>query len=91
MANRKPPAAGKGRKKGSLNKNTRLIKDAILLGAKAVGEDGKGKGELVGYCTMLARKEPKAFAQLMGKVLPIQLAGNLEGVTININGKASKL
>lgn len=64
-----------GRAKGTPNKTTKLLKDAILRAAEIAGEDGKGKGKLVGYCTFLARKEPKAFAQLLGKVLPTQLTG----------------
>lgn len=67
--------AGKGRAKGVPNKTTALLKDAIIQAAVAVGEDGKGKGELVGYCKFLAANEPKAFASLMGRVLPMQITG----------------
>lgn len=73
----KPPAAGKGRVKGTPNKTTALLKDAIIRAAEAAGEDKQGKGGLVGYCTYLATEEPKAFAQLLGKVLPMQIAGDL--------------
>lgn len=72
----KPPAAGKGRKKGTPNKATKALKDAILLAAETVGQDGKGKDGLVGYCKRLAFDEPKAFSTLLGKVLPIQIAGD---------------
>ena len=78
MEKRTPPAAGKGRPKGSRNKTTKLLKDAILKAADDVGEDTSGKDGLVGYCRFLAKAEPKAFATLMGKVLPTQLTG--EGV-----------
>mgnify|MGYP001140226800 CR=1 FL=1 len=64
-----------GRKKGTPNKTTALLKDAILLAAEKTGQDGKGKGGLIGYCRFLAANEPKAFAQLMGKVLPTQIEG----------------
>ena len=67
---------GKGRKKGVPNKTTALLKDAILKAAEATGEDQEGKAGLVGYCTFLAKDEPKAFAQLLGKVLPIQVHGD---------------
>ena len=30
---------------------------------------------MTGYCTFLAKEEPKAFAQLLGKVLPMQVTG----------------
>src|SRR5438552_1550392 len=32
-----------GRRKGALNKTTRILKEAILLAAEAVGQDGRGK------------------------------------------------
>ena len=67
---------GKGRKKGVPNKTTALLKDAILKAAEATGEDQAGKAGLTGYCTYLAKDEPKAFAQLLGKVLPIQVHGD---------------
>ncbi len=72
----KPPAAGKGRVKGTPNKTTALLKDAIIKAAEAAGADKAGKDGLVGYCTFLATEEPKAFAQLLGKVLPLQIAGD---------------
>lgn len=71
----KPPAAGKGRPKGTPNKTTQALKDAILLAGNEVGEDGEGKGGLTGYLRTLARSEPKSFATLLGKVLPMQVTG----------------
>lgn len=76
MEKRKPPAAGMGRKKGSVNKTTALLKEAILGAATEVGEDGTGKDGLMGYCAFLARSEPKAFSTLLGRVLPMQIAGD---------------
>lgn len=71
----KPPNAGKGRVKGVPNKTTALLKEAIIKAAEATGSDGKGEGGLTGYCSFLAKDEPKAFAQLLGKVLPMQVTG----------------
>lgn len=51
------------------------LKDAVITAAEIVGEDGKGRGALVGYVTMLARNEPKTFAQLLIKLMPTQLSG----------------
>lgn len=76
VKNAAPPNAGKGRVKGTPNKTTALLKEAIIKAAEAVGEDGNGKGALTGYCTFLAKAEPKAFAGLLGKVLPMQIAGD---------------
>lgn len=64
-----------GRKKGVPNKTTALLKDAIIRAAEAVGEDMQGKGKLTGYCKFLAKNEPKAFAGLLGRVLPMQVTG----------------
>lgn len=64
-----------GRAKGTPNKSTALLKEAILKAAEAVGEDMEGKGKLIGYCKFLAKSEPKAFAGLLGKVLPMQVTG----------------
>ncbi len=66
---------GPGRAKGIPNKTTTLLKEAIIKAAETSGEDKSGKGGLIGYCTFLAKEEPKAFAQLLGKVLPMQIAG----------------
>ena len=64
-----------GRVKGTPNKTTALLKEAILGAATATGSDGNGTDGLLGYCTFLARQEPKAFTQLLGKVLPMQVTG----------------
>jgi len=64
-----------GRTKGTPNKTTALLKEAILGAATEVGSDGNGKDGLMGYCGFLARSEPKAFAALLGKVLPMQVTG----------------
>jgi hypothetical protein len=64
--------AGKGRPKGSANKTTKLLKEAILAAAEAAGgEDG-----LEGYLVLQARTNPTAFLSLLGKVLPMQVTGD---------------
>lgn len=65
----KPPAAGKGRPKGSVNKTTALLKDAILAAAEQAG----GSQGLTGYLVTQAKKNPNAFMPLLGKVLPLQV------------------
>ncbi len=85
-----PPNAGKGRQKGVPNKTTALLKEAIIKAAEQVGEDGQGTGDLIGYLRFLAKGEPKAFAGLLGKVLPMQVTGEDGGalqVVINRYGK----
>jgi hypothetical protein len=61
-----------GRKKGTPNKTTALLKDAVLL---AAGNAGKAEG-LVGYLTAQAVLNPGPFMALLGKVLPLQLQGD---------------
>ena len=61
-------SAGKGRPKGSPNKTTSLLKDAILQAAEKAG----GEGGIVGYLTLQATENPGPFMSLLGKVLPQQ-------------------
>ena len=62
-----------GRKKGVPNKLTGVLKDAILLAAEQVGEDGRGNDGLVGYLRKIARTQPKTYAALLGRLLPYQI------------------
>lgn len=60
-----------GRKKGSLNKTTRQLKDMILDALDANGG--------VKYLALVARENPAAFCTLLGKVMPTQLTGEEGG------------
>jgi hypothetical protein len=61
-----------GRKKGTPNKTTAVLKDAILLAAEQAGDaDG-----LVGYLKKQATDNPQSFLPLLGKVLPMQVGGD---------------
>jgi hypothetical protein len=62
-----------GRAKGTPNRTTVLLKQAIIDAAEQVGRDGRGKEGLVGYLKMLAVKEKAVYARLLEKVLPLQL------------------
>lgn len=64
-----------GRKAGTPNKTSMLLKEAIILAAESEGLDRKGKDGLVGYLRMLSRREPAVFGRLMEKLLPYQLTG----------------
>lgn len=90
---RKPPNAGKGRPKGSKNKTTALLKDAILQAAQEAG----GADGMVGYLKEQAVVSPAAFMSLLGKVLPTQLTGDpdnpvaVSGIAVSfVNSDASQ-
>lgn len=76
-------AAGRktgGRQKGTPNKTTALLKDAILKAAEqAGGDDG-----MVGYLTLQAVQNPGPFMALLGKVLPMQIAGDEDGGPLQV-------
>lgn len=60
-----------GRVKGTPNKVTATLKEAILLAANGAHEDG-----MVGYLQHQATNNPAAFMTLLGKVLPTTLAND---------------
>lgn len=66
--------AGKGRPKGSKNKTTALLKDAILQAAEQAGD----KDGMIGYLKKQAKENPGPFMTLLGKVLPMQVEGTGE-------------
>ncbi len=61
-AGRKPPNAGKGRKKGSLNKVTASVKEALTQAFDGVG----GVDSLIAW----GREDPAAFYALWSRMLP---------------------
>lgn len=77
---------GPGRPKGSKNKATALLKDAILKAAEQAGD-----GDMVEYLTQQARINPGPFMALLGKVLPMQVTGEDGGpVQVVINRFSEK-
>jgi hypothetical protein len=66
-----------GRPKGSPNKTTALLKDAVLLAAERAGKTEEGDKEgLVKYLQTQAIANPGPFLSLLGKVLPLQIVGD---------------
>ena len=62
-----------GRKRGAINKHTRILKEAIMLAAEIEGQDGNGKGKLVGFMRKVAQEDLRAFCMLLGRVIPLQV------------------
>jgi hypothetical protein len=62
----RPPAAGKGRKRGSVNKITRRVRESI----EAALNDGDGA---VAFFIKLKADDPRTFAILAGRLIPIQV------------------
>jgi hypothetical protein len=81
-----------GRAKGTPNKTTALLKDAILKAAERagnkVGDDG-----MVSYLEVQAIENPGPFMALLGKVLPMQFTGEVNGdiiIRATIGGTSAK-
>ncbi len=70
MAGPAQPKTG-GRTKGTPNKTTASVKEAIAAAFDEVG----GKD----YLVQVARSEPKVFCTLLGKLLPSHVRAEFEG------------
>jgi hypothetical protein len=64
-----------GRPKGAANKTTALLKDAILKAAEQAGNK-VGQEGIVSYLEQQASENPGPFMALLGKVLPMTVAGD---------------
>jgi UDP-apiose/xylose synthase len=74
-----------GRVPGVPNKLTKDLKTGIIDGAAAHGADGQGKDGLGGYLSMCATRFPKAYMQLLGKLVPMQLTDNVGKTILSVN------
>lgn len=80
---RKPPAAGKGRPKGALNKTTLAAKDAIAQAADKLG----GAERLVAWAKEDPTNERIFWGTIYPKLLPLQVSGEGGGpVKLILNG-----
>ena len=73
-----------GRKKGTPNKISSVLKEAILEAAENAGKRLKPDAEsgTVAYLEQIAIQEPASFCSLLGKVLPMTIAdADKEGET----------
>jgi hypothetical protein len=66
---KRPPNAG--RKRGSINKTTSVLREAALLAAQLTGDPHReGSEGLVDYLMFAAREYPPAFLGLLGRMVP---------------------
>ena len=63
-----------GRQRGTPNKFTKTLKDAILQACEEAG----GNEGMTGYLRLQAGDNPSAFMSLLGKVLPLQIQGDAD-------------
>jgi len=61
-----------GRPRGP-NRVNRTLREAIVIAAAEHGEDGRGRGELVGFLSMLIKRDLKSFCGLLGRCMPLDL------------------
>jgi len=71
VADIKPPAAGRGRPKGSPNKTTLIAKEAIALAAESLG----GTKRLVAWAKEDEKNEAAFWTTIYPKLLPLQVNG----------------
>jgi hypothetical protein len=84
VENNKPPAAGRGRPKGSPNKTTALMKDAIAAVYSDLQEQFPERDH--GHFFTWASTYPTEFYKLASKLIPLQVAGEDGGaITVVIN------
>lgn len=70
----KPGTRPGGRQKGTPNKITRSLKDAILLAAQEAG--GGGEEGMLEYFKLQAKNNPNAFIGLIGRIIPLSVGGD---------------
>lgn len=71
MAKTKPPAAGKGRPKGAVNKTTASVKEAIEYAAQSIG----GATRLADWAKEAPENEKVFWSNIYPKLLPLQVTG----------------
>lgn len=76
-----------GRPKGSKNKLTMELKQAIMTAMAMVGSDRKGKDGAEGYLAALAANHPEIFAKLLEKMIPFVMQAPDGPISIEYRSK----
>ena len=63
-----------GRKPGQVNKVPKLLKECLMIAAELEGSNEKGKDGLTGFLRKMAREDLRSFAQLLGRIIPLQIS-----------------
>lgn len=58
---------------GTVNRYTRVIKEALLVAAELEGSNGNGKDKLIGYMRRVARDDMRAFCMMLSRAMPLQV------------------
>lgn len=72
-----PRHAGAGRTKGTPNRTTKALKEALLQAADEAHPQG-----VRGWLIKLSEKDPKAFASLLSRLLPTEARVESSGPTV---------
>lgn len=71
MKGSKPGERRGGRQKGTPNKMTAALREAVFKAAENAGD-----GDIVSYLTRQANENPASFMTLLGKLIPAQIGGD---------------
>ena len=72
-----------GRKRGTPNKSTKLLREVVLLAAAAAGSERADDG-LYRYLKNVAKKSPAIFIPLLSRCLPLQVESQ-QTQTVEVN------
>ena len=78
MQDNLPPARGRGRPKGALNKTTKQAKEAIALAAEGLG----GAERLEEWAREDEKNEAAFWTTIYPKLLPLQISGEGGGPVV---------
>ena len=67
-----------GKEKGTPNKLTRTVKEALLLAFNELQNDKKAN--LISW----GKENPSAFYQVAAKLIPTEISANIEKVTVKV-------
>jgi hypothetical protein len=73
-----------GRKPGSTNQKTVILKDALMMAGEIAGNEITKDSGLVGYLVHLALNKPELYVSMLGKIIPLQVSGTASDGALEI-------